>query len=118
MIVYKLMIGTQLGLGRMDEAVRLVDKAAQRLGEPPNLYPYQIAVLVSAEKKAEALALFGKCKVSYPDLAPQCNQALGGLQEVAADDGEAEGDDSATNKLLGGQVEDTTKALTTGFTGQ
>ena len=115
-LVYNAMIESKLADGRNDEAVSLVDKAAQRLGEPPNLYPYQIAVLVSAEKKAEALALFSKCKLKYPDLAPQCNRALGGLQEVAAD--EDEGNGSATSKLLGGQVEDSAEALKTGFTGQ
>ena len=115
-LVYNAMIESKLADGRNHEAVSLVDKAARRLGEPPNLYPYQIAVLVSAEKKAEALALFSKCKLKYPDLAPQCNRALGGLQEVAAD--EDEGNGSATSKLLGGQVEDSTEALKTGFTGQ
>ncbi len=117
-VVYNLMIKSQLAGGRAEEAVRLVDKAAQRLGEPPNLYPYQIAILIGAEKKAEALALFGKCKLSYPDLAPECNRALGGLQAVAADDGEAEEGGLAADKLLGGQVEGTTKALTTGFGNQ
>jgi hypothetical protein len=100
----------------------LVDKAVERLGEPPNLYPYQIAILVGAEKKAEALALFGKCKLTYPDLAPACNRALGGMQEVAADEGEAEGEadegGSLADKLFGGEGVDPTKALTTGFTGQ
>jgi predicted Zn-dependent protease len=108
-VVYSAMIETQLKLGRKDEAVRLVDKAVQRLGDPPNLYPYQIAVLLGAEKKAQALALFARCKLSYPDLAPKCNRALGGLEAVVADDSEAEG---------GGQGGDTTKALTTGFGNQ
>jgi predicted Zn-dependent protease len=117
-VVYNMMIETQLALGRKDEAVRLVDKAAQRLGDPPNLYPYQIAVLLGAEKKAEALALFTRCKLSYPDLAPDCNRALGGLEAVAADDGEAEGGGLVADKPLGGQGGDTTKALTTGFGNQ
>ena len=115
-LVYNAMIESKLADGRNDEAVSLVGKAAQRLGEPPNLYPYQIAILATAERKAEALALFSKCKLEYPDLAPQCNRALGGLREVAADEDEGEG--SATSKLLGGQVEDSTEALKTGFTGQ
>jgi pentatricopeptide repeat protein len=121
-IVYNMMIESHLDGGRTDEAVRLVDKAVERLGEPPNLYPYQIAILVGAEKKAEALALFGKCKLTYPDLAPACNRALGGMQEVAADEGEAEGEadegGSLADKLFGGEGVDPTKALTTGFTGQ
>ena len=84
------MIKTQLADGRTDEAVRLVDKAARRLGEPPNLFPYQIAILVAAKKNVKALALFARCKVSYPDLAPKCNRALGGLQAVVADDSDAD----------------------------
>jgi len=92
-VVYNMMIEMQLAGGRTDEAVRLVEKA-------------------------EALALFGKCKLTYPDLAPVCNRALGGLQAVAADGGEAEEGGSVADKLLGGQGGDTTKALTTGFTGQ
>jgi Zn-dependent protease with chaperone function len=126
-VVYNEMIKAQLTKGRKDEAVRLVEKAVQRLGQPPNVYPYQIAVLVDAEKNAEALALFGKCKLTYPDLAPACNRALGGMQEVAAD--ESEGDEgqvdlgageeagSLADKLFGGEAVDPAKALT-GFTGQ
>jgi Zn-dependent protease with chaperone function len=117
-VVYDAMIGSQLADGRKDEAVRLVEEAAQRLGQPPNLYPYQIAVLVDAEKKAEALVLFGKCKLTYPDLAPQCNRALGGLTAVAAGDSEADEGGSLVDKLFGGEGVDPTKALTTGFTGQ
>jgi Zn-dependent protease with chaperone function len=127
-VVYSEMIKAQLIRGRKDEAVRLVEEAARRLGQPPNLYPYQIAVLVEAQKKARALALFAECKVTYPDLAPQCNRALGGLREVAADEGEADDDaadlgvgeegGSLVDKLFGGEGVDPTKALTTGFTGQ
>jgi len=116
--VYRLMIENQLAGGQKEEAVRLVNKASRRLDEPPNLYPYQIAVLVGAEKKAEALALFSKCKLSYPDLAPECNRALGGLQAVGADDSNAVAEDSATDTLIDRQVDGTTKALTTGFSGQ
>ena len=96
--VYELMIKTQLADGRTDEAVRLVDKAARRLGEPPNLFPYQIAILVAAKKNVKALALFARCKVSYPDLAPKCNRALGGLKDVVAEDS------AATNSLIDRQV--------------
>jgi len=104
-VIYRLMIEKQLAGGRPDEAVRLVDEAFQRLGEPPNLYPYQIGILVGAEKKAEALALFAKCKLSYPDLAPACDRALGGLQ--AAAEGKTEG--SATEQLLDREVTDPAK---------
>ncbi len=127
-VVYDAMIESHLGAGRKDEAVRLVVEAVQRLGQPPNLYPYQIAVLVEAQEKAKALALFAECKVTYPDLAPQCDRALGGLREVAADETEAEdggadlgvGEEggSLADKLFGGEGVDPTKALTTGFTGQ
>jgi len=115
--VYYLMIEKQLAGGQTDEAVRLVDKASRRLDEPPNLFPYQIGILVSAKKNVEALALFARCKLSYPDLAPQCNRALGGLQAVAADEGETDEGDSLVDKLFGGEGVDPTKALT-GFTGQ
>ncbi|HEX9770353.1 MAG TPA: M48 family metalloprotease [Kiloniellales bacterium] len=111
--IYRLMIENQLAGGRRDEAVRLVDKASRRLDEPPNLFPYRIAVLVDAQKKAEALALFAKCKLSYPDLAPHCNRALGGLQRIAAGDGGT--DTSATNELIDREVSGTAKKVTTGF---
>jgi Zn-dependent protease with chaperone function len=111
--VFRLMIEKQLADGRTDEAVRLVDKASRRLGEPPNLFPYQIAILVAAKKNVEALALFARCKLSYPDLAPKCNRALGGLQAVVADDSDA--DDSATNTLIDRQVGKSTKKATSEF---
>lgn len=127
-LIYDAMIGSRLAEGRKDEAVRLIEKAVQRLGRPPNLYPYQIAILVDAEKKVEALALFTECKVTYPDLAPQCNRALGGLREVAAEEGEADGGapdlgvgeegGSLVDKLFGGDTVDPTKALTSGFSSQ
>ncbi len=101
--IYRLMIEKQLAGGRPDEAVRLVGEASQRLGEPPNLYPYQIGILVGAEKKAEALALFAKCKVTYPDLAPACDRALGGLQ--AATDG-SKTSRSATDQLIDREITD------------
>jgi hypothetical protein len=84
------MIETQLAGGQTDEAVRLVDKASRRLDEPPNLFPYQIGILVNAKKNVEALTLFARCKLSYPDLAPACNRALGGLQAAVADDSDAD----------------------------
>jgi len=117
-VVYEAMIEFQLALGRKDEAVRLVEKAAERLGDPPNLYPYQIAILLDAEKKAAALALHTKCALSYPDLVADCSRAFGGLEAVAAEEGETQGEGSATSKLLDGQVEDTSKALKSSFTGQ
>lgn len=110
--VYQLMIEEQLTGGRADEAVRLVDKAVRRLDEPPNLFPYQIGVLVGAKKNVEALALFTKCKLSYPDLAPDCNRALGGLRSVAADES---ADRSATDQLIDRQVDKTGKKVTTGL---
>jgi predicted Zn-dependent protease len=88
--VFRLMIETQLAGGQTDEAVRLVDKASRRLDEPPNLFPYQIGILVNAKKNVEALTLFARCKLSYPDLAPACNRALGGLQAAVADDSDAD----------------------------
>ena len=117
-VVYEMMIESQLADGRTDEAVRLVEKAAQRLGDPPNLYPYQIAIFLGAEKKAAALALYTKCVLGYPDLATHCNRAFGGLEAVAAGDSEAEEGGSTADKLFGGQGGDPAKALTTGFSGQ
>ena len=115
---YEMMIELQLRLGRTDEAVRLVEIAARRLGDPPNLYPYQIAIFLGAEKKVAALALYTKCVAVYPDLAPQCNRAFGGLEAVAAAKREAAEGGSLADKLFGGEGVDPTKALTTGFTGQ
>jgi Zn-dependent protease with chaperone function len=112
-LVFRVMIEKQLAGGQMDEAVRLVDKASRRLDEPPNLFPYQIAILVAAKKNVEALALFARCKLSYPDLAPACNRALGGLQAVVAEDSDA--DDSATNTLLDRQVGKSTNKATSAF---
>jgi hypothetical protein len=116
-VVYYNMIKIQLKLGRTDEAVRLVEEAAGRLGDPPNLYPYQIAIFLGAEKKAAALALYTKCVLGYPDLAAGCSQAFGGLEAVAAAEGETDEGGSLADKLLGGQGEDVTQAPT-GFTGQ
>ena len=111
--IYRLMIEKQLAGGRAEEAARLVGEAARRLDEPPTLYPYQIAVLVDARKKAEALAVFGKCKVTYPDLAPACNRALGGLRGMTAEAGQS--DSPATNKLLDREVTDPASKAATGF---
>lgn len=88
--VFRMMIETKVASGQRDEAVRLVDKATERLGEPPNLFPYHIGILVGADKKAKALALSGKCRLKYPDLAPACDRALGGLEAAVAEESDTD----------------------------
>lgn len=120
--VYRRMIAKMLAGGKNQEAVRLVGEATERLGEPPHLFPYHIAILASTEQKADALALAAKCRLEYPELARDCKRAVGGLEAAVADGGDDE-DDMLTNAVTtkafgGGSLEDSLTDMKTGFAPQ
>lgn len=78
-IVYVKMLDAPLAKRDWAEAQRLVDQARETMGDPPQLLPVRIFLLVKQDNKVEALALNAQCRLEYPDVVgPLCDQALEG----------------------------------------
>lgn len=79
LVVYIRMLDAPLDKRDWGEASRLVEQAREAIGDPPQLLPVRIYLLVKQDNKAEALALAAECRLEYPDVVgPLCDQALEG----------------------------------------
>lgn len=79
LIVYYKLINAPLAKRDWEEASRLVEQAREAIGDPPQLLPLRIFLLVKQDNKIEAQALTAECRAEYPDVyGPLCAQALEG----------------------------------------
>ena len=99
-VIFQGLIKRRVLSGKPKEALSLMNEASNRLGNPPHLMPYHIALMVDGKKQVEALALQAQCKLKRPALAPMCDRAMSGLRTFVAVDNQAEENQSATERLI------------------
>ncbi len=79
LIVYMRMLDTPIAKRDWSEAQRLVDQARETIGDPPQLLPLRVYLLVKQDNKVEALALSSECRLQNPEgIGALCAQALEG----------------------------------------
>jgi predicted Zn-dependent protease len=85
---YMVLAQLQAENGNLGSAVKTVAAGRKRYGEAAPIMVQNIALLALAKRNTQALALAAECKLSFPEIEQQCQEALkgkfGGAQNAGA----------------------------------